>query len=295
MIDLHTHSNMSDGSMSPTQLMDYAHEKGLSAIALTDHDTTDGLEIAVEYAKERYPDMEVIPGIELSTQYGTGDVHVVGLYIDPESEAMKKQITNFLQSRENRNLKMCEKLRQEGIDITYEALLKEYPGAVITRAHYARFLLDHGYIGSMKEGFDRYVGDRGKCFVPREKVSPEQAVQLILDAGGIPILAHPILYRLSHTRLEELVAQMTNAGLVGIEAIYSTYSLSDEREIRELATKYGLELSGGSDFHGSNKPGLDLGTGYGKLYVPEDILLNLKKQLKQETTEKSLRKKGIYV
>ena len=222
------------------------------------------------------PVPEVIPGIEFSTEYQGQDVHIVGLYIDYRSQSFVKQLQEFVASRTARNHKMCRLLREAGIDITYEALLNEFPDAVITRAHYAKYMLSHGYIQSMKEAFDRYVGDRCPCYVPREKVTPVQAVKLILEAKGIAILAHPILYRMSNERLDTLTAGLKENGLKGIEAIYSTYKPHEERQIRALAQKYHLLLSGGSDFHGSNKPGIDLGCGCGNLFVPYEILENIK-------------------
>ncbi len=296
-IDLHVHSNRSDGTYTPVQLVDYAMKKGLAAFALTDHDTVDGLDEAIFYAEklrrelamEQETDLpsahpaltpapvpEVIPGIEFSTEYQGQDVHIVGLYIDYRSQSFVKQLQEFVASRTARNHKMCRLLREAGIDITYEALLNEFPDAVITRAHYAKYMLSHGYIQSMKEAFDRYVGDRCPCYVPREKVTPVQAVKLILEAKGIAILAHPILYRMSNERLDTLTAGLKENGLKGIEAIYSTYKPHEERQIRALAQKYHLLLSGGSDFHGSNKPGIDLGCGCGNLFVPYEILENIK-------------------
>ena len=287
-VDLHVHSNRSDGTFPPARLVDYAMEKGLAAFALTDHDTVDGLEEAIQYARqlrstlppqeaEQVP--EVIPGIEFSTEYQGKDVHILGLYIDYHNECFQKYLRDFVASRDNRNRKMCALLQEAGIDISYEALLTEFPDAVITRAHYAKFLLNHNYIQSMKEAFDRYIGDHCPYYVPREKVSPEQAVKLILQAGGIPVLAHPVLYHMSDERLETLVAQLKDAGLKGIEAIYSTYNTAEERQIRRLAEAYQLTVSGGSDFHGDNKPGLDLAVGYGKLFVPYSVLEALKELL----------------
>lgn len=315
MVDLHVHSTCSDGTFTPEELVDYAIQKGLTAFALTDHDTVNGLDRAIRYADElrqaqaaspvifsrndaddRFPvsfsrndaaarlpvssvpdaDVprvpEIIPGIELSTEYQGKDIHMVGLFIDYLQPEFARYLEDFIRSRENRNKKMCVLLREHDIDITYEALLAEFPGAIITRAHFARYLLSHGYIQSMKEAFDRYVGDHCPCFVPREKVTPAQAVELILGAGGVPVLAHPILYHMSDDRLDTLVAELKKIGLVGIEAIYSTYNTAEERQIRGLAAKYDLKISGGSDFHGANKPKIDLGTGWGKLYVPDEVL-----------------------
>ncbi len=147
-----------------------------------------------------------------------------------------------------------------------------FPGAVITRAHYAKFMLAKGFIKEIKEAFEKYIGDGCPCYVEREKITPHMAVELILQGDGVPILAHPILYHLPDAKLEQLVAELKAVGLMGIEAVYSSYTLDDERKIRRLAAKYHLQISGGSDFHGSNKPGLDLGTGYGHLFVPSSLL-----------------------
>lgn len=301
-VDLHVHSNRSDGTYSPKELVDYAMEKGLAAFALTDHDTVDGLDEAISYAeqlrqerlsarqksrlsendspagagKQSPPVPEIIPGIEFSTEYQGQDVHIVGLYIEHHNRSFREHLQEFVDSRIIRNHKMCGLLQEAGIQISYEALQAEFPDAVITRAHYAKYMLNHGYIKSIPEAFERYVGDHCPCYVPREKVTPVQAVKLVLDAGGIPVLAHPILYHMSDSRLDALTAELKCAGLIGIEAIYSTYKPHEERQIRALAKKYDLRISGGSDFHGSNKPGLDLGTGYGALYVPMEVLTDLK-------------------
>lgn len=275
IVDLHVHSTKSDGSFTPSELVNYALEKGLSAFALTDHDTTEGLDEAMEAAKGKT--VEVIPGIEFSTEYEGKDIHIVGLYIDYKGESFTKQIQAFVDSRIERNRKMCANLQNAGIDISYEKLLSSFPGAVITRAHYAKYLLDQGVVKSMPEAFDRFLGDHTRYFVPREKVTPTQAVKLILDAKGIPVLAHPTLYHMSDKRLELLLYRLKEAGLAAMECIYSTYTPAEERQMKKLADKYGLLPSGGSDFHGSTKPKLDLAVGYGNLQVPEEILIHLKK------------------
>lgn len=203
----------------------------------------------------------------------------MGLYIDYNAPFFKEQIQHFVDSRILRNQKMCANLQAAGIDISYEKLLAEFPGSVITRGHYARYLLTHGYVKSMPEAFDRYVGDHTKYFVTREKVTPAQAVELILKANGIPVLAHPTLYHMSYARLETLVGTLKEAGLIGIEAIYSTYNASEERQMKALAAQFDLCISGGSDFHGANKPKLELATGYGRLCVPMEVLTHLKEQL----------------
>ena len=273
-VDLHVHSNKSDGSFTPKELVDYAISKGLCAFALTDHDTTDGLDEAISYAEDK--PIEVVPGIEFSTEYEGRDIHVLGLYIRYKDPVFNEKIQKFVDSRIKRNEKMCRNLQEAGIDISYEKLLKTYPDAVITRAHYAAYLTDNGYVSSRADAFSKYVGDHCKYFVPREKVTPSQAVELILQAKGVPILAHPPLYHMGKDKLDTLVGTLKNAGLAGIEAIYSTYNNQDTRDMMDLAKKYDLLLSGGSDFHGANKPGLDMAVGYGKLFVPEEILINIR-------------------
>ncbi len=281
IVDLHVHSNRSDGSMSPEELVDYAVTKNLSAFALTDHDCVDGIPSALRRSmelKKEGIDIEIIPGIELSTEYMGRDIHIVGIDIDYEADFFKKYLKDFVDSRIERNIKMCGNLQEAGIDITFEKLQAEYPESVITRAHYARYLWEHGYTSSMKEAFERYVGDHTKYFVPRQKVTPAQAVELILRAGGIPILAHPILYGLGKSALSTLISQLKQVGLMGIEAVYSTYAPADERQIKELAKEFDLAISGGSDFHGKAKPDIDLATGRGKLFIHEGILEDLRKK-----------------
>lgn len=296
IVDLHVHSTKSDGTYTPTELVDYAMEKGLSAFALTDHDTVDGLDEAISYAASlretaAMPESsfsspsdaktipEVIPGIELSTEYEGKDIHIVGLYLDYTNPAFTAALQNFTDSRLLRNQKMCALLREHQIEITYDMLPETFPDAVITRAHFAQFLLKQGYVKSMKEAFDRYLGDYAPCFVPREKITPVQAIELIRSAGGISVLAHPTLYHMSEKRLEKLLTELKAAGLQAMECIYSTYSPAEERQMRTLAAKLNLLVSGGSDFHGSNKPGLDLATGYGRLFIPNEVLENLKNLL----------------
>ncbi|MGI6093880.1 MAG: PHP domain-containing protein [Lachnospiraceae bacterium] len=274
LVDLHVHSNCSDGTYTPAQLVDYALEKGLRAFALTDHDTTEGIAEAQEAAKGR--GLEVIPGIELSTNYYHRDIHMLGLGIDPENVQFEEWLTAFQNSRDIRNEKMIQKMQEAGINITWEEMLCRYPDAVWTRAHFARYLIDEGYVRSSEEAFARYLGDHARCFVPREKVTPFQAVQLIHAGGGKAVLAHPLLYHMSSSVLEKLVEELVKQGLDGLEAIYSKNRWADEMHMIQLAKRFGLKISGGTDFHGSNKPGLDLAVGYGKMKIPYELWERLK-------------------
>ncbi len=269
-IDLHVHSSCSDGTMTPAELVSYACKKKLTAIALTDHDTIDGLPELFRAAEGT--GLEVISGIEFSTQFRGRDVHVVGLDFDYQMPQFATELVRFQNSRDTRNEKMIGLLREHGIDITWDDMVREYPDAVWTRAHFGKFLLEHGYVKEISEAFSKYLGDDAPCFIPREKVTPVQAVELILLGGGIPVLAHPMLYNLDDDAMEELILEMKAAGLIGIEAFYSTYSHKEEKHVKKLAEKHGLLLSGGSDFHGSTKPAIDLGVGHGNLRIPYSLL-----------------------
>ena len=281
MIDLHVHSSHSDGTFSPTELVEEASKKKLTAFALTDHDTVAGIAEAVFAAGRADPPIEVIPGIEFSTNYGEVDVHVLGYGIDYCSDEFRKVIAEFVDTREIRNREMCRRLVNDGIDVPYESLLAENPGAVITRANIARYMADHGIVKDMPEAFSRYIGEGCPYYVPRTKMSPEDAVRTILRFGGVPVLAHPYQYGLDSAELNVLLDRMTEAGLMGLECLYSKYTVREREELLKLAGERKLLVTGGSDFHGTNKPCLELGTGYEDrpLAVPEKLLTGLKRAL----------------
>ncbi len=274
LTDLHVHSCFSDGTYTPTKLAAYAKEKGLKAFALTDHDTVLGIDEAMAAGKTQ--GIEVIPGIEFSTNYAEKDIHVLGLGIDWKDARFLRKLREFQDSRDLRNRKMIRRMADCGIAITYEKMQEAFPDSTWTRANFARYLVDRKYAKSTKEAFARYVGDDAPCFVPREKVTPFQAVELIRENGGLAVLAHPVLYHLSDEDLDTLVSRLKDYGLDGVEAIYSTYRWYDETHIKALARKYGLSITGGSDFHGSNKPDIDLGVGRGNLKISYDLWISLK-------------------
>ena len=278
VIDLHVHSDVSDGTYTPTELVEYALKKGLTAMALTDHDTVDGVEEAVKAAEGT--GLELIPGVELSAEYRGRDIHILGLYLDYRSEKFLAYLQEFKDTRDARNVKMAERLTAHKMPVTVEELKEEYGNAVLTRAHFAKFLKKKGFVNSYDEAFLRFLGDDKPCYVPRERITPEGAVKLIHDAGGIAVLAHPLLYHLGMDELEVLVSRLKDCGLDGIEAIYSMNRGRDERRMKELAAKYDLLITGGSDFHGATKPHIDLGTGQGNLRIPAIFLLEIKKFLK---------------
>lgn len=280
LIDLHVHSTASDGTMTPSEVTAYAAQKGLAAFALTDHDTVAGLEEAFRTAASL--SIEVISGIEFSTVYHEQDIHIVGLDMDYTNPRFQEKLLFLQQERKRRNQKMIDRMAADGIDISNEKMMEEFGDTLWTRAHFARYLANHGYVKHMWDAFQTHIGDHCKYYVPRERVSPFQMVEFIREMDGIPILAHPFQYHLGEEGLTELIKLLKPCGLIGIEAIYSTHTGTQENEIRKLARHFGLCISGGSDFHGANKPAIDLGKGKGNLKIPYEILEQLRAARQQQ-------------
>lgn len=281
-IDLHTHTTASDGTFTPIELVNYAITKNLAAMAITDHDTISGIGVAKSHLLKIDADLEVISGIEFSTMDTTicnRDIHILGLYIDENNTDFVRSLKDIVDSRERRNIKMIKALNKLGIDITKEDIINNSGEEIITRAHFAKALLDKGYIKNYSEAFEKYIGHGCAGYVKREKVTPKDAIELILSCGGIPVLAHPTLYDLNLTQLDGLIKELTSYGLMGIEGIYSLYTKSEEKYLNDSADKYDLLVTGGSDFHGENKSGIDLGVGRGNLKVPYSILDKIKRCL----------------
>lgn len=277
-IDLHVHSTASDGTLTPSEVVDHAIEVGLSAFALTDHDTLRGVAEAKERAawhKAQGHPVEVYPGVEISAAYKNRDIHILGLLVDETNEILDRALTSFLENRNRRNDKMLEKFAEHGIELTMQDLTEDAPGSVITRAHFAQALIKKGVVASVQEAFEKYVGDDGPCYVAREYMPPEQAISIIKKAGGVPVLAHPLLYKLPHDELYSLVERLKNAGLKGIEVYYSNNRGQDEVNVKALANHFGLIATGGSDFHGAAKPAIELGSGKGNLKIPYSVLENV--------------------
>lgn len=271
-IDLHTHTTESDGTDTPSAIIDYAIEKGLKAIAITDHDTIDGLEEACKQAEGK--DIEVISGVEFSTSREglKFDIHILGYYFDQNNAAFNKQLEEIRNSRHLRNLQIIEKLNDIGFELTHDEIAELAFDGVITRAHMAKAMVKKGYIKHPNKAFEKYIGNNCVAFVPRKKLTPEMAIEMILDAGGVPVIAHPTLYKLKVRKLDELVEELAKAGLKGIEGLYSMYDPHEVRYLDEMAKKHHLIITGGSDYHGENKPYIDLCVGRGKLYIDDSLL-----------------------
>lgn len=276
MIDLHVHSNHSDGTLSPEQLVTLAKDTGVSAFALTDHDTVSGIQKAKSAATRSGSDVTVISGTEISAAYQKKDIHILGLFIDETNPILLTALEEAVTARDARNERMAERFRSLGIPLTLEALRLMNPDTVITRAHFAKYLIEHGHVKNSEEAFRRYLNYDAPCFVPREYMQPERAISLILQAGGIPVLAHPLLYKLPPAELEALLQRLTDAGLKGLEVYYSSNTNFDEQICFGLANRFGLLMTGGTDFHGANKPNLYLGTGRNhNVNIPETLLTPL--------------------
>jgi predicted metal-dependent phosphoesterase TrpH len=277
-IDLHTHSTASDGSFSPTELVKLAKEMGLRALALTDHDTIEGLEEFIKTGKEL--DLETVPGTELSAYFEKGTLHILGYFIDFHSQKLKDRLKKLQEARAERNPKIVKKLQALGIPITYEEVVAISGGGQIGRPHFAKLLLQKGIVKTFDEAFERFLKKGAPAYVEKDKIFPRECLEIILEAGGIPVLAHPFTLHLENDALEAFVKQLKDWGLRGIEAYYTEHTPAQTAFYLKLAEKYGLCVTGGSDFHGKNKPEIKLGLGYGNLRVPYRLLERLKEVAK---------------
>lgn len=269
-VDLHVHSNASDGTLTPSEVVHLALQKNLAAIALSDHDTVKGVPEAISAAEGTT--LEIVPATELSCYYQNVEIHVLGLFVDYKDADFQAKLEELEQERMQRNLDMIALFQRDNISITLEELQAGNPRSVITRAHFARVLVEKGYCKDKNAAFDRYVGVGCPYYLPKPQITPELSLPLITKAGGIPILAHPMLYKLGYRQVEELIQYLIPLGLKGIEAYHSSNNISQSDKLRSLALKYHLVVSGGSDFHGANKPDIELGTGRGGLRITESIL-----------------------
>lgn len=273
-IDLHVHTTESDGTYTPAEVVRIAKNAGLSAIAITDHDTNLGYAEAA--AEGERLGVEVVPGIEISTKY-TVAVHILGYYIDGSSPALKAVLNWVVTDRDTRNRKMAELMAADGLPVSYDDMVKRF-GTVIGRPHFGRILIELGLAKDMQDAFDRFIERGQKYYLPRTIMPLDRAIGLIKQAGGIPVIAHPFQYRYDDKMLRELIEVCMGYGVKGMECRYSGYGEDKVRYLTALADEYGLVKTGGSDFHGENKKHISLGSGINSnLEVPYSWLEELKK------------------
>jgi predicted metal-dependent phosphoesterase TrpH len=258
-VELHCHSTASDGTLSPATVVALAAEEGLSALALTDHDTIGGVAEAAEAAKSA--GIDFLTGIEISCQYPhPGTMHLLGYGIDADHTILRDLTTQLLAGRDNRNPKIVAKLRELGVAITMEEVENQAGGQVVGRPHIAAILLAKGYVNSMKQAFEKYLAPGGLAYFDKERLTARQAIGMILESGGLPVLAHPVQLRTENdAQLERVVKDMIDLGLAGIEVIHSDHDDTLIEKYTRLADRHALLKTGGSDFHGTNKNDIQLG------------------------------------
>lgn len=274
-IDLHVHSSASDGTLTPSQVVQLAVSQKLEAIALTDHDTADGIPEAMDAA--RGAGLELIPGIELSCEYHGKEIHILGLFIHPDKPAFAAEIRSLLEIRTRRNLEMLRRFQEAGFSITLQDLQAGNPNTVITRAHFARVLTEKGYASSMDQAFKKYLRYGGPYCMRKERITPEHALKILRDNHAFPSLAHIMQYKLSWDENEKLISDLKKSGLMGLEVYHSSHHQGQIPRLQQLAAHYGLLPTGGSDFHGANKPDIQIGIGRGNLRLSYGLLTDIKK------------------
>ncbi len=273
LIDLHTHSTASDGSMTPAELVSYAKSRGLSAIALTDHDTVDGIEEALDWGER--VGLEVVAGVEISIDTEP-EIHILGYFFERPWNTLKAALDELVRSREERNPKIIKKLNELGLSLTMAEVLDRAKGKIVGRAHIAQVLVDKGYAEDISQAFDRYLSAGRPAYVKREKLTLSEGIKLIEASGGIPVLAHPVLLGMKEERLDDLLNDLKKMGLKGIEAYYAENTPGDTEMFLGLSKRHNLAVTGGSDFHGDFKNTVDIGSGRGSLKVPYALLEILK-------------------
>lgn len=272
-VDLHTHSSRSDGSDSPTAIVTAAAAAGLTAVALTDHDNLNGIAEAKAAAHDH--DIVFIPGAELSVVWDTGAMHLLVYFLEPESGPLQDRLGWLQESRTRRNRQIAVRLEALGIDISYEDALAQAGGGGVGRPHYAALLIEGGYVASFNEAFDRLLGKGRPAYVERDRLAAVDAIELARASGAVPVIAHPHTLGVSERDYTTAFRGLTAAGLGGIEAHYGEYSPDLRAHLARVCDDLGIVATGGSDYHGSYKPGIALGVGRGDLHIPDEVVEHL--------------------
>ncbi len=270
VIDLHSHSVLSDGSETPERVVELAAAAGCSAVALTDHDGLDGVARATRRAIDL--GVRLIPGCEVSCAWPGGSAHVLCYFIDPGTGPLQDELVRLRSDRETRNRRLVARLVEIGIPITYEEVEREASGTGIGRPHFAAVLVRHGAAASVQDAFDSLLGTGRPAYVPKARVTPLEIAALTRASGGVAVLAHPYSLGLEADALDEALAELADGGIGGLECYYGRYAPEVRTELVTLARRHGLVATGGSDFHGDYKPDLAIGTGTGDLSVPDEVL-----------------------
>ncbi len=268
---MHTHTTHSDGSATPEELIGLASARQARAVAITDHDTVSAI-VEARAAAERFG-IEFVAGIEISAEYSPGTMHILGYCIDDGSTALAVRLAELQEARDRRNPQIASRLRSLGFDISYDEVVELAGNQVVGRPHFARLMIERGYVASMQEAFDRFLKKGADAYVGKARLSPRESIALIHEAGGVAVLAHP--YQLnpsSREEVDQIVGELAGLGLDGIEAFYSRHSAAERASYSEVATRHGLLITGGSDYHGSYKPDISIVTGLGDLDVPYELL-----------------------
>ncbi|MGB9627313.1 MAG: PHP domain-containing protein [Thermodesulfobacteriota bacterium] len=274
-IDLHLHTTASDGVMKPSEIVRYAKMKGLQAIAITDHDTIEGLEEGLKEGERL--NFEVIPGVEISAEYPHGSMHILGYFFDIHHPFLNERLKYLQKVRAERNPKIAEKLNQLGLKLTFEEVLKASGGGQVGRPHFAQVLVEKGYVKNYQEAFDRFLKKGAPGYVEKMRYSPREALQFIQEAKGIGVLAHPNTLGIQGiTQLEELISKLIEIGLKGLEVYYPEHSPSEVAQYKALAERYGLLITGGTDYHGIEGNELEIGVGRGDMRLPYSMVERLK-------------------
>lgn len=274
MIDLHAHTTASDGTMSPNDLVILAKKHGIEAIAITDHDTVEGIPEALA-AGER-EGIEVIPGFELSVEHNPGSMHILGLLIDHENEQLNESLREIQASRATRNPKIIEKLNEFGLNVSMEEVEKISGGGQLGRPHIAAALIKKRYVRTVQEAFDKYLKKGASAYFERQRLTRGETVDMIHGAGGLVIIAHPGTLGVNGQQLDSLLQELKDVGFDGIEVFYNNHSQVEEDRLMQAADKFGFLISGGTDFHGENKPAIKIGVGYGNMAIPYEVLQEMK-------------------
>ena len=273
--DLHTHSCFSDGTCTPAEIIEQAVVMNLSAVALTDHNTLAGLPEFLAAAQDK--SIEAIPGVEISTNYGETELHIVGLFLREEAFApLTAILEDFNRKKEESNLLLIQNLKQAGFPLDYDEICRNHPAGTINRAVIAAALVQQGYVTSVKEAFQGLLSKKGRYYIPPARLKTLDAICLLRKLEAVPVLAHPFLNLKTEAALRRFLAEALPAGLVGMETRYPSFTLEETTLAQRLAAEYRLKESGGSDFHGEVKPHIRLGIGKGDLATPAEFVKKLK-------------------